>query len=86
MQEATKWGLRSEDSDVVASHTYGLRKCLDVSLRVLAPVMPYLAEDLYRRLSTKFPEFSSAPSLMEASYPTPEQVRSSVYTFMSFRI
>ena len=71
--EATKWGLRSEDSDVVASHTYGLRKCLEVSLRVLAPVMPYLAEDLYGRLSTKFPEFSSAPSLMEASYPTPEQ-------------
>lgn len=57
------------------SHTYSLRTCLEVSLRILAPIMPYVADDLYKRLSTKFSEFLSVPSLMEAPYPMPEQVR-----------
>ncbi|XP_076169430.1 valine--tRNA ligase-like isoform X3 [Ptiloglossa arizonensis] len=71
--EATKWGFRNENSDIIMSHTYSLRTCLEVSLRILAPIMPYVADDLYKRLSTKFSEFLSVPSLMEAPYPMPEQ-------------
>lgn len=71
--EATKWGFKSENSDIITSHTYTLRQCLEVSLRILAPVTPYFADDLYKRLYNKFPEFLSVPSLMEAPYPVPEE-------------
>nr|XP_012153184.1 PREDICTED: valine--tRNA ligase-like [Megachile rotundata] len=71
--EATKWGFKSEDANIDISHTYGLRTCLEVFLRAFAPIMPYLSDDLYNRLSSKFPEFLLVPSLMEAPYPMPEQ-------------
>ncbi|KZC08286.1 Valine--tRNA ligase, partial [Dufourea novaeangliae] len=71
--EATKWGLKSENTDIIKSHTYCLRTCLEVSLRLIAPITPFVADDLYTRLSDKFSEFLSVPSLMEAPYPMPEQ-------------
>ncbi|XP_078041025.1 valyl-tRNA synthetase, mitochondrial isoform X2 [Augochlora pura] len=71
--EATKWGFKAKDSNVILSHTYSLRTCLEVSLRLIYPIMPFFADELYTRLSDKFPEFLSVPSLMEASYPMPEQ-------------
>ncbi|XP_026675476.1 valine--tRNA ligase-like isoform X2 [Ceratina calcarata] len=71
--EATKWGFKSEIPDVHMSHTYSLRTCLETFLRVTAPVIPYLSDDLYKRLSNILPEFVSIPSLMEAQYPEPEQ-------------
>ncbi|XP_054013458.1 valine--tRNA ligase-like [Hylaeus anthracinus] len=73
--EATKSGFKSENSDIIASHTYCLRTCLEVFLRILAPVMPYLADELYTKLSDQFPEFLVVPSLMVASYPLPEQFK-----------
>lgn len=52
------------------SHSYSLAKCLEVSLRVLAPITPYLSEDLYVRCANKLPEiFLSLPSLLEAPFP-----------------
>nr|XP_033328295.1 valine--tRNA ligase isoform X2 [Megalopta genalis]XP_033328296.1 valine--tRNA ligase isoform X2 [Megalopta genalis]XP_033328297.1 valine--tRNA ligase isoform X2 [Megalopta genalis] len=71
--EATKWGFKTENSNVMLSHTYSLRTCLEVSLRLISPIIPFFADELYTRLSDKFPEFLSVPSLMEAPYPMPEQ-------------
>lgn len=73
--EGTKWGFKSENSEVIASHTDTLIKCLEVTLRILAPVMPYLADDLYKRLSNELPGFLSVSSLLEASYPMPEEFK-----------
>ncbi|XP_012165148.2 valine--tRNA ligase isoform X1 [Bombus terrestris] len=71
--EATKWGYKSKDIDAHVSHTYSLRKCLEVFLRISAPIIPYISDDLYKRLSNEFPEFLSVPSLMQAQYPVPQQ-------------
>ncbi|XP_043585480.1 valine--tRNA ligase-like [Bombus pyrosoma] len=71
--EATKWGYKSKDIDAHISHTYCLRKCLEVFLRISAPIIPYISDDLYKRLSNEFPEFLSVPSLMQAQYPVPQQ-------------
>ncbi|XP_063986483.1 valine--tRNA ligase, mitochondrial-like [Diachasmimorpha longicaudata] len=72
--EATKFGLKNGDKDTVEGHKWTLGKCLEVSLRVLAPVMPYLSEDLYSRLGRKLPGFLDVPSLMEAPYPRQGEV------------
>lgn len=46
-----------------------------MSLRLLAPLMPYLADDLYTRLAKKLPvSFLSVSSLLEAEYPEFEEV------------
>ncbi|XP_011315239.1 valine--tRNA ligase, mitochondrial-like [Fopius arisanus] len=70
--EATKFGVKNRE-ETVEGHKYTLAKCLEVSLRILAPVMPYLSEDLYHRLRRKLPGFLEVPSLMEAPYPTVEE-------------
>ncbi|XP_028982384.1 valine--tRNA ligase, mitochondrial [Diachasma alloeum] len=67
--EGTKFGLKNGDKDTVEGHKWTLVKCLEVSLRVLAPVMPYLSEDLYSRLRKKLSGFLEVSSLMEAPYP-----------------
>ncbi|XP_026299462.1 valine--tRNA ligase, mitochondrial isoform X2 [Apis mellifera] len=72
--EGSKWGFKSENINTHISHTYVLRKCLEVFLRASAPIIPYLCDDLYKRLSNIFPEFLSITSLMEAHYPIPEEI------------
>ncbi|KAL6268868.1 hypothetical protein P5V15_001988 [Pogonomyrmex californicus] len=65
--EGTKFGFRSGNS---AEHSNTLAKCLEVSLRILAPITPYLSDDLYTRLAKKgLPGFLSITSLLETSYP-----------------
>lgn len=67
--EGTKFGFKSGNS---AGHSDTLTKCLEVSLRILAPVTPYLSDDLYLRLAKKgLPGFLSVTSLLETSYPMP---------------
>ncbi|XP_071563065.1 valine--tRNA ligase, mitochondrial isoform X1 [Temnothorax nylanderi] len=67
--EGTKFGFKSGNS---AGHSNTLAKCLEVSLRILAPVTPYLSDDLYLRLAKKgLPGFRSVASLLETSYPMP---------------
>ncbi|KYM77237.1 Valyl-tRNA synthetase, mitochondrial [Atta colombica] len=71
--EGTKFGFRSGNS---AGHSNTLAKCLEVSLRILAPVTPYLSDDLYARLAKKgLPGFLSVASLLETSYPMPYEFK-----------
>ncbi|XP_018347132.1 PREDICTED: valine--tRNA ligase, mitochondrial-like isoform X1 [Trachymyrmex septentrionalis] len=71
--EGTKFGFRSGNS---AGHSNTLAKCLEVSLRILAPVTPYLSDDLYVRLAKKgLPGFLSVTSLLETSYPMPYEFK-----------
>ena len=46
-----------------------LFSCADIGLRLLAPLMPFLAEELWQRLPPR-PGGSSAPSISVAPYPT----------------
>lgn len=43
--------------------------CLDVSLRLLHPLMPYITEELYQRLMAKFSKDPLLPSICVARYP-----------------
>ncbi|XP_047359164.1 valine--tRNA ligase-like isoform X2 [Vespa velutina] len=73
--EATKWGFKSNEELVIISHTYTLINCLEVSLRILTPITPFLTDELYSRLSKQLPSFLSLSSLLEASYPTTEEFK-----------
>ena len=42
---------------------------MEVSLRVLAPITPYLSDSLYSKLSGKLSNFTFHNSLFESSYP-----------------
>lgn len=42
--------MRQVDSEAAAGHCWTLLLSLDVSLRALAPFMPYLSEHLHQRL------------------------------------
>ncbi|KAM6185035.1 valine--tRNA ligase, mitochondrial [Rhynchocyon petersi] len=46
-----------------------LFSCADIGLRLLAPLMPFLAEELWQRLPTR-PGCPSAPSICVALYPS----------------
>ncbi|XP_011704561.1 PREDICTED: valine--tRNA ligase-like isoform X3 [Wasmannia auropunctata] len=67
--EGTKFGFKSGNC---AGHANTLVKCLEVSLRILAPITPYLSDDLYIKLAKKgLPGFLSVTSLLDTSYPMP---------------
>ncbi|KAJ8674009.1 hypothetical protein QAD02_005271 [Eretmocerus hayati] len=72
--EGTKPGFKTEEKDIVTSHRYTLAKVLEVSLRVLAPITPYLCDDLYSLLSKKLSIFQFQDSLLTSSYPTKEEL------------
>lgn len=65
-------GLEQEEAALV------MAKCLDVSLRCLAPFMPFLAEELYQRLHCKLTTYKiqsqRAPSILIAQFPEHETV------------
>ncbi|KAL7298208.1 hypothetical protein TKK_0009203 [Trichogramma kaykai] len=67
--EGTKRGFMSEDKSIVNSHRYALTKCLEVSIKILAPIAPYFCDDLYSRLSKKLSIFTIQSSLCESAYP-----------------
>ncbi|XP_031789446.1 valine--tRNA ligase, mitochondrial isoform X1 [Nasonia vitripennis] len=71
--EGTKPGFKSEQQDIIISHRYTLAKCLEVSLRILAPITPYLSDELYSKLSEKLSIFEFNNSLLESTYPTKEE-------------
>ncbi|XP_057691094.1 valine--tRNA ligase [Corythoichthys intestinalis] len=49
-----------------------LYTCLDVGLRLLAPIMPFVTEELYQRLPRRQPQLD-APSVCVTSYPDAEE-------------
>lgn len=52
-----------------------LYTCLEVGLRLLSPLMPFVTEELYQRLPRRKPQ-SDPPSICVTPYPEPEEVRS----------
>ncbi|XP_012268548.2 valine--tRNA ligase-like isoform X2 [Athalia rosae] len=72
--EATKPGLADVNSKIAFGHLDTLIKCLDVTLRTMAPIAPYLADELYAQLSHRIPSLPSFDSLMEAPYPAEMEV------------
>lgn len=52
-----------------------LYTCLEVGLRLLSPLMPFVTEELYQRLPRRNPQ-SDPPSLCVTPYPEAEEVRS----------
>ena len=54
--------------------------CIDAGLRLLSPFMPFITEELYRRL----PGESVAPSITVASYPQPCDVGQFFHLFYCF--
>lgn len=54
-----------------------LFSCADVGLRLLAPLMPFLAEELWQRLPPR-PGSNSAPSISVAPYPTTHSLVSDI--------
>ncbi|XP_058805250.1 valine--tRNA ligase, mitochondrial-like isoform X2 [Phymastichus coffea] len=73
--EGTKPGFQSEQLDIINSHRYTLTKCMEVSLRILAPITPYLSDDLYSRLSRKLSVFKQCDSLLESLYPSVKELQ-----------
>lgn len=51
-----------------------LYTCLEVGLRLLAPLMPFVTEELHQRLPRRRPQ-SDPPSICVTPYPTVEEVR-----------
>ncbi|XP_019948459.2 valine--tRNA ligase [Paralichthys olivaceus] len=49
-----------------------LYTCLEVGLRLLAPLMPFVTEELYQRLPRRLPQ-SDPPSISVTSYPDTEE-------------
>jgi valyl-tRNA synthetase len=49
--------------------------CLEVGLRLLHPLMPFITEELYQRLMTKYSLETFAPSICVARYPEYEDLK-----------
>ncbi|XP_046604629.1 valine--tRNA ligase-like [Neodiprion virginianus] len=71
--EATKPGLAHLEGNTASGHIRTLIKCLDVSLRIIAPITPYLADELYSLLSQRIDTLPTLKSLMQTTYPTSEE-------------
>lgn len=51
-----------------------LYTCLDVGLRLLSPMMPFVTEELYQRLPRRQP-LTNPPSICVTSYPDTKEVK-----------
>ena len=52
-QESIKPLLRGADSPALANTRQVLYTCLDVGLRLISPIMPFLSEELFQRLARR---------------------------------
>lgn len=87
LQEYSKTHLNEQNSSVQPSRTVFriLLHCLNTSLLLMSPLMPFLSEELYQRLRTSIKHtescdhnFSdcntSVSSIMLTQYPMPQSV------------
>ncbi|VDD90962.1 unnamed protein product [Enterobius vermicularis] len=65
--EGSKPVFSQGDSSLVENTRNILYLCVDVGLRLLAPFMPFITEELWQRLPRR--AFDNAPSICVASYP-----------------
>uniref|UniRef100_A0A8C5HE09 valine--tRNA ligase n=1 Tax=Gouania willdenowi TaxID=441366 RepID=A0A8C5HE09_GOUWI len=76
--ESVKPVFSKAEDDSVSQQQAGvcrqtLYTCLEVGLRLLSPLMPFVTEELYQRLPRRQPE-SDPPSICITSYPEREEV------------
>ncbi|KAJ6652878.1 hypothetical protein lerEdw1_010536 [Lerista edwardsae] len=70
--ESVKPVLRSGDPAQLQSARQTLYSCADLALRLLAPFMPFLTEELWQRLPKM--DSQAPPSICVARYPSPEHL------------
>lgn len=61
-----------------------LYTCLNNGLRLLAPIMPFLGEELYQRLPKPNKGENLPPSLCVTPYPSPKDVRREIAVYLLF--
>lgn len=75
--------VKSMDDPTKTDAILVLSLCLDVSLRCLAPFMPFISEELYQRLHFKLKECGITAkrweSVRAAEYPTEAEVHYSIF-------
>lgn len=62
MSDATEADVRAKTENVICA-------CLDVGLRLIAPFMPFVSEELWQRIP-KMPSAAAAPSITVAPFPS----------------
>ena len=74
--EYIKKGLYAKEPDIKRQDTIKLILyiCLDNGLRLIAPIMPFVSEELYQRLPKPNKGQNSPPSLCVTPYPRSFQV------------
>lgn len=74
--EYTKKDLYAKEPDINRQNTIKLilYTCLDNGLRLIAPIMPFLSEELYQRLPKPNGGVNSPPSLCVTPYPQSSEV------------
>uniref|UniRef100_A0A8D0HF34 Valine--tRNA ligase, mitochondrial n=1 Tax=Sphenodon punctatus TaxID=8508 RepID=A0A8D0HF34_SPHPU len=70
--ESVKAILRNADPSRLPGTCQTLHSCVDLGLRLLAPFMPYLSEELWQRLPQA--DSCSAPSVCVADFPSASQL------------
>ncbi|KAI7856089.1 tRNA synthetases class I-domain-containing protein [Circinella umbellata] len=66
-----KQGLESTEKEATLDILYA---CMDTSLRLAHPFMPFITEELWHHLKQKTPSTNNAKALMVESYPIREQL------------
>lgn len=60
---------KKDKGDVASSYKETLFMCVETGLRLLHPLMPYITEELYQRLMTKYSSDGVQASICVARYP-----------------
>lgn len=63
--------FQSSDKEAIYTAQVTLYRCLENGLKILAPFMPFITEELYQRLPRS--DTNTVPSICVASYPDTEQ-------------
>ncbi|KAG2203401.1 hypothetical protein INT47_010099 [Mucor saturninus] len=69
--EFSKSALTRSDPDEKNTTLRILHACMDISLRLAHPLMPFVTEELWQQMKTSLQQTPHAPSLMVETYPNP---------------